>query len=381
MRALLVAGQTPGLIFPLVPLGWALRGAGHEVVVAAPENALPTVLGTGLPAAACAPAVEMKDVMRVDRAGRPLAPPRDEIGGLAFGGGGLARLAARCLDGFLAFAGQWRPHVIVSSASTYAGPLVAAGLRLPHVRQAVDLGSPPVLDRAAAEELAPELARMGLPGLPEPAVFLDTCPPSLRRADAPPGRHVRYIPFNSPGELPGWLLAGRDRPRVCLTLGSRVIRGKTGGLEDLARLVELLSRLDVAVVVAATEQMAAELAPLPDGVHAGWLPMDVLAPTCDLVVHHGGGNTMLSCLAAGVAQLVIPYMTVCRDPARRLAESGAARILEPGEDTAENVLSAAKALLADPAYRDRAGALAAEIAAQPSPAAMVGAIEPLVVPA
>jgi UDP:flavonoid glycosyltransferase YjiC (YdhE family) len=377
VRALFVAGQTRGLIFPLVPLAWALRAAGHDVLVTAPQNAMEAIVQTGLPGLACSPAVEMKDVMRVDRSGRPLARPRDEAEDLAIGGVGLGRLAARCVDGLLDVAAAWRPDLLVGVASAYAGALAAARLGVPWVRQSVDLGSPPVLDAAAAEELAPELARLGLDRMPEPALFLDTCPPSLRRPDAPAGRGVRYIPYNDTGELAPWVLARPDRPRLCITLGSRVIRGKRGGLEDLARLVHALATLPVELVVAATEEMARELGPLPEGVRAGWLPLDAVVPTCDVVVHHGGGNTMLTCLVSGVAQLVIPYMTVCRDTARRLRDAGCAQLIEPAQETTDRVLAACQELLAEPAYGKRAGALADEIAALPSPRDLVGELESL----
>jgi hypothetical protein len=34
MRALFVAGPGVGHVFPMVPLAWALRGRGHDVLVA-----------------------------------------------------------------------------------------------------------------------------------------------------------------------------------------------------------------------------------------------------------------------------------------------------------------------------------------------------------
>jgi len=41
MRVLVFASCSEGLALPLVPLGWALRTAGHEVLIACPENMSP----------------------------------------------------------------------------------------------------------------------------------------------------------------------------------------------------------------------------------------------------------------------------------------------------------------------------------------------------
>jgi UDP:flavonoid glycosyltransferase YjiC (YdhE family) len=55
-----------------------------------------------------------------------------------------------------------------------------------------------------------------------------------------------------------------------------------------------------------------------------------------------------------------------------------ARILEPDDVDASTVRSEIDAILADPAYRSRAGRVAAEIAAMPGPDAAVERIESIV---
>ncbi|MCF2435637.1 hypothetical protein LV779_18260 [Streptomyces thinghirensis] len=71
-----------------------------------------------------------------------------------------------------------------------------------------------------------------------------------------------------------------------------------------------MAALDVELLVAAPEAVAAELGPLPDNVRAGWIRLDVVARTCDLTVSHAGGNTVLSSMAAGVPQVLI--RRICR---------------------------------------------------------------------
>ena len=38
MRVLITSAPMHGHLFPLVPLAWALRAAGHEVLVASPRT-------------------------------------------------------------------------------------------------------------------------------------------------------------------------------------------------------------------------------------------------------------------------------------------------------------------------------------------------------
>lgn len=74
MRVLFTTAPLPGHLYPMVPLAWALRAAGHQVLVAAPENFSETVVATGLPAATSAPPVAFEEFMLHDRDGRRLTP-------------------------------------------------------------------------------------------------------------------------------------------------------------------------------------------------------------------------------------------------------------------------------------------------------------------
>lgn len=52
MRVLLSSLPAAGHLYPLVPFAWALRCAGHDVLVAAPSDLVPEATATGLPVAA-----------------------------------------------------------------------------------------------------------------------------------------------------------------------------------------------------------------------------------------------------------------------------------------------------------------------------------------
>src|SRR5260370_37646457 len=108
MRVLVSTGPSYGLYCPVVPLAWALRAAGHEVLVASPENLAAVVNGSGLPFIPTYGPMHMGEVMVQDREGNPIPLVREEAGLLEMAGRGFGRLAARTLPGLLAVAEKWK---------------------------------------------------------------------------------------------------------------------------------------------------------------------------------------------------------------------------------------------------------------------------------
>ncbi|MGC5546099.1 glycosyltransferase [Streptomyces griseus] len=374
MKILFVAGGTSGVIFSLIPLAQAARNAGHEVVMAAPEDCMRTINGAGVPGFPVT-SMTMKDFLH-DRRGVLQTIPEDLHERYLFNGRCFGRYAAACVDGLTSLIDSWRPDVVVGGVLAFAGPLAAAYAGVPYVKHAVDMGEPRTIDLAAAAELGPELEALGLYEMPGADLFIDTCPPSLRPADAPPAQLMRYVPYTAQKPLEPWMFTRGDRPRVLVSAGSRVT--KDSDFEILSGLVEKVAALDVELLVAAPEAVAAELGPLPENVRAGWIPLDVVARTCDLTVSHAGGNTVLGSMAAGVPQVLIPYLPYVVGYTERLSAYGAARMVDPAQDSPKNIAEACREVLEDGAYRERARAVSAEMALLPAPAQVVGAVEELV---
>jgi glycosyltransferase len=163
--------------------------------------------------------------------------------------------------------------------------------------------------------------------------------------------------------------------RVAITAGTKTAPGYF--FDYLVQLVDKLKWLDAEILVSAPSAVAAELSDVT-GMKVGWLPFDTVTHTCDLLVHHAGGGTALTGMAYGIPQLLVPNMPKLVAPSERLAAYGAARMILPGEDTPDAVASAADDLLTVPSYRERALALAEEVAAMPAPAEVLGLIEKLV---
>ncbi|MEW2636369.1 glycosyltransferase [Streptomyces sp. NPDC048389] len=376
MKILFVTGGSPATVFALAPLASAAGLAGHDVLVASPEDMAPYVTGIGLPVLPVTDGA-MRRFMLEDRAGASLSIPSGPQERIHFNGEGFGRLAAATLPRLRSLAADWAPDLVVGGSLCYAAPLLAHELGVPWVRHTWDLGEPPGMDNGAATELATELEAAGLDGLPVPALWVDICPPSLRAAHLAPGpRHsMRFVPANLRRPLEPWMLRRTGRPRVCVTAGSRV--SGADGVAELVELARTVECLDGELVVAAPQDVADALAVEVPGVRAGWFALDTLLETCDLIVHHGGGQTALTALHAGVPQLLVPTIPKMLEPCRRIEERGAAVVLAEGEQSGARIARAATELLTAPGPRERAAEISAEIAAQPSPHRMVSVLESL----
>lgn len=382
MRVLITTAPLPGHFYPLVPPAWALRAAGHEVLLATPENFTGTVVEGGLPVAASASPVGFEEFMLHDREGKRLEPVRDPVARRRASGRAWGRLAARTLDGTLRLAERWRPDLIISDPMEHSGQLVAAHHGIPWVEPGLNFAGfhgPEGPRDPAEEELAPELARLGLDRLPDPALVLDICPPSLRGAAPARGPLMRYVPYNGLDARPTWLDRPRALPRICLTLGSMLpTHGRLDFRGRMAELTTAFTGLGAEVVVAVDDKVAASWGPLPDGVvAAGRFPLDGVLGTCDVLVSHGGPGSVLAALVNGVPQLCLPQTSDQFDNTALIEEHRAGLRLLPPDASTEAVLAATGTLLEDGAFCKVARSIADEIALMPAPAKLVPELERL----
>lgn len=375
MKTLVTTGPAHPLYYPIVPLAWAMRAAGHDVLVAAPESFNGPVAGSGLPMAPISGPLDMGEVMAKDRHGRPVhLPDTDEE--MAEGvGGGFGRLAARLLDGTRELVERWQPDLIITESYGFAAAAAAAGDEIPWIKHVVGPGDLPVAPWVA-RELAPELAERGIDRLPDPTLVVDHCPPML--GDPVSGaQQMRYVPYGEAGTLPDWALRPRTVPRLLVTLGS--VQPQIGGAPMLREIVCALATLEVELVVAVADHLVEQLDPLPDSViAAGWMSLTSVLPSCDAAVHHGGPGTMMACLAQGIPQVVVPGRGKPLEAVRRLAAQGAVHHLPVTELTSDSVLRSCRALLENPVHHERARAVSTHIAEQPSPTEVVPVLEEIV---
>ncbi|MCW6008128.1 DUF1205 domain-containing protein [Micromonospora sp. CPCC 205371] len=178
---------------------------------------------------------------------------------------------------------------------------------------------------------------------------------------------MRYVPYNDSRVVPDWLTTSPPRPRVCLTMGS--VMPAYGGVTVLAGLLAGLADLDVEIVLVLGDEVAGELGTVPGNVRvAGWVPLDVMLPSCAAIVHHGGAGTALTALARGVPQIVVARGADRPMNAAAVAARGVGVALDPATCTPDVLRDELIRLLADDGVRKTARGVSEEIAAQPSPA-------------
>jgi MGT family glycosyltransferase len=112
------------------------------------------------------------------------------------------------------------------------------------------------------------------------------------------------------------------------------------------------------------------LRPTPENVRVErWVPQRDVLPHAAVMVCHGGSGSTLGAIAAGVPLVVTPLFADQPENARRVAELGAGLSVPPNpaavEESVAAMSDAVRTLLDEPAYAERARALAAEAAAQP----------------
>ncbi|WP_407565011.1 glycosyltransferase [Streptomyces sp. 184] len=382
MRILYITTGSQATVYAVAPLLAAARTAGHDVLLAANESLMRFAAAVEIPAVSVTPTPTRYFVMaEPDKPFDPLAP-RDLEEEMLRTGRGYAKLAAVTLDPLLDLADDWAPDLLVGGSMNYVTGPLAAHLKIPYARHVEYLRVPlAAVDPVAERSLAPELERRGLAATHEPDLFLDPTPPSLRAPHPGPVQPVRYIPRNPQRTLEPWMYTRpAGRPRVLVTSGNHF---RMLPADSLLSLVRQLAATGAEVLLAAPDRAAEELrAAAPDGVRVGWMPLDVVAPTCDLAVDHAGATTAMTLMSAGVPQVLFPPNSHTVDIAEALTGCGAALTVLPrrpgeGADLGDELAACGREVLASPRYAERARALAAEMAAMPAPADVVRTLEKL----
>jgi len=165
---------------------------------------------------------------------------------------------------------------------------------------------------------------------------------------------------------------GADGALIYLSLGSL-------GSADVAlmtRLIDILGRTRHRYIVSKGPQH--ELIELADNmVGAEFLPQPAILPLVDLVITHGGNNTVTESWHAGKPMIVLPLFWDQYDNAQRVAELGlGVRLATYSFDDAE-LTGAIERLLADAALHERLAGMAARLQATPGTVRAADLIERL----
>jgi UDP:flavonoid glycosyltransferase YjiC (YdhE family) len=176
-------------------------------------------------------------------------------------------------------------------------------------------------------------------------------PPTWHRLDS----SVRTDePFDLEAALPG------AAPVVYLSLGSL----GSADVELMQRLIDVLGTTDYRVIVSKGPQH--ELLTLADNMFGEeFLPQPSILPQVDVVITHGGNNTVTECFHFGKPMIVLPLFWDQYDNAQRVDELNYGTRLDTYRFEDEQLTGAIASLLADEGLKPRHLAVSQQLQASP----------------
>lgn len=384
MRVLFTTWAWPSHLYALVPLAWACRAAGHEVLVASQPALHDEIVRTGLPAAAVGHDVDAAGLVRGYLLPSAAVPAPVTPAGAEGRGPRAMRMfhahADSMVDGLTALARDWRADLVVYEPTALAGPIAAAAAGVPAVRL---LYGTDLMLRARAllpEVLAPLAERNGVGAFdPFGACTVDPCPDGFQVPSDHRRLPMRYVPFNGPGAAPVPALppVPPGRRRVVVTWGHTM--AKMSPAHFFAPQAAAAARgADTDVVLAVSADQLPLLGSLPEDVTVTVdVPLHLLLDDAGLVVAHGGAGTVLTALQAGVPLLLVPQLPDHAGHSARVLATGSGEVLGRDEADPGRLRAEVRRLLDSGLERAAARRLRDRNLERPAPARVVGALEEL----
>ena len=384
MRILFTTTGGTGHFHPLIPLAHAATAAGHEVACAASPSLRAAVEAVGLrflPAGFDRRGIPFDDLFPATRS---LTGPT--LGKFVSVEVRINTEARQMVPDLLRIAGEWMPDLIVRESAEYSGCVAAEALGIPHasVRSSYTTSSYG-LRHVIGDALTALRADHGLPAdldgdSPFRYLHLAFEPPGFWPADEPlaPTYHLlRPVVFDrSGGEgLPPWVASLPPVPTVCATLGTFMNRSTA----VFAAILEGLRDEGINLILAVGRDIdPVQFGPQPGNVHTErYIPLSLLLPHCDLVVHHAGFSTVVTTLLNGLPTVTIPLGADQPQNARRCAALGVGEVIASDNRTPEAIREAVRRVFGEPSYRGKAERVRDEMAALPGPEYAVQLLERL----
>ncbi len=150
-----------------------------------------------------------------------------------------------------------------------------------------------------------------------------------------------------------------------------VVASQSSGLQSesqvelLQRVCDALAALDVEALVTTGRGIEPEaLRPGPNTMVERLVPHDASLAEAALLITHAGHGSVMAALRFGVPMLCLPPVADQPYNAEKVADLGLGAVLDPSA-SADTIREAVARLLADQAMRERARAVAAEVAKEP----------------
>jgi glycosyltransferase (activator-dependent family) len=392
-------------LYVMTPLAWALRTAGHQVVVAGTPDLAGDIAGAGLTGLSVGEPIRelLRQVgtavgTRTAAASAP-GPPRQEDYGKDDPRAELEFLTRETLGPMVTdtmlgdlvdFAREWQPDLVIWDQLLPGGSAPAQAVGAAHARflygndTLTQLRSalPPGSIDPLHEWVREKLGRFGLE-LDEHSVeghwSIDSLPSWTYHPAGPDYLRVRHLPFNGSAPFPRWVCDPPPRPRVCITLG---LSHRELGLTESspADFLEAVEGLDAEVIATFTKDQLEQVA-VPDNVRpVDFVPLNALLPSCSAIVHHGGAGAFGGAVENGVPQLIVPGdATKWFGPvsvANGLERQGAGILVSDAAGLTPELLRVSlKRMLDDPSFATNAERLRLRNAETPGPNDIVAELE------
>lgn len=275
---------------------------------------------------------------------------------------------------------EWRPQFVLRDPCEYASAVVALRNGVPFTTVAIGLAD---VEWGAIDVATPELENRE-PGIVDAlrrAPYVSRFPPSLDDSAFPDTRRFHMALPAPASPIPDWW-NGTDAPLIYASLGT-VFGHMTRAPATYRMLMRALTPVNARIILTVGQALdPAELDPVPNHIHVErWVDQGDVFDDADLVVCHGGSGTAFGALAAGVPLIVVPMFADQSVNGRRIEKFGAGMMVESARAADDNrlltphdalrITQSIAAVLAAPFYQRRARALADEMVAAPSAAAML----------
>ncbi len=146
-----------------------------------------------------------------------------------------------------------------------------------------------------------------------------------------------------PAEMQSWSESTGCQRQVYVALGTFLSHRS----DVLAVIAEALRLVGARAAIAIGATSVDELGRIPENwLVARELPQVAMMRSADLVIHHGGNNSVQEALAAGVRQIVLPFSTDQFSNAADLERVGAGSVFAPNETTSEELAQSIEEALA-----------------------------------
>ncbi len=382
VHILFAAPGAYGHVNPMIPLALALQRAGHTVHWATSPALCRRVAAAGFTTTAMGLETETRHGALRSRYPdeATLAPEARRL--LMFPKLFGAIEAPVALPQLLSAATAAPPDVIVHGAAEFASAIVARRFGVPHVTHGFGALVPRDILEAASREVEPLWESVGVEppefGGSYEHLYLDIYPTELHpasQAHVPRVQPLRPVAVDAvKGEVLPAYLDDSSRSIVYVTFGTVFNPAAV-----FAPVLDAARTLDATFIVTVGPDADPDaLGTLPANVAVErYVSQSLLLDRCAVVVSHAGSGTFLAALARGIPQLCLPQAADQFVNAAACEMFGAGLALAPGTATTDAVADAIRRLLGEPAFRARAGAAAAAIAAMPSPDDVVATIEAL----